>query len=197
MAIKLTTDEYINLFENPRFLLARAGGFAVFASQRHFEIQGFDSPNDWPERYPAQDDPAINIAAALVRFGQGKSTLPSRTFEKRPALIGIGDLRNRIAIRTLEDDSVEIGNTLPYAEKHQKGGFTTIPVTDTSKKSISKFLVGGPQFTQHLSPFLQDNVTEHTQRIEQRKYLGMSQSDRSEMIVNLERSIQVEIKGRV
>jgi len=92
----------------------------------------------WPERYPNQDDPMVNIAA-LVNWTSGGGKINSRFFDRRPALYGRGDLKKSISAR-VKGDLVEVGSALPYAAVHQWGGTSTQPVGEGTKKEVARFL---------------------------------------------------------
>jgi len=180
------------LVKNPKFLLERAGAFAVFASQRHFETQSFDG-QAWPARYPGQAPPILNIGGALKDFTEGRKTLPSRRFKDRPVLKDTGDLANRIAVQVLTDDKIELGNNLSYAANHQYGLESSQPITSMTKEGIRNFIEESPEYGKKLRPFLKKD--EHKQRIQKRPFLGLDSIDKVELIANLERSLQVEIKS--
>lgn len=106
-------------------------------SQRAFRDQklgGFS----WPERYPGQEDPFVNKAALVNWANEGGSVL-SRFFDRRPALMGTGDLAQSISGRS-SGNTVTLGSALPYAGIHQWGGTSTMPITAQAKKTIASFL---------------------------------------------------------
>lgn len=109
-------------------LRSRAGDFATIGSivartmesvsQRAFRDQALGDIK-WPERYPNQDDPFVNVAALVNWTNEGGSIL-SRFFDRRPAIVGTGDLRNSMSA-TVSGSTVEHGSKLPYAGIHQYG----------------------------------------------------------------------------
>lgn len=103
----------------------------AFRDQRLGEIQ-------WPERYPNQEDPFVNIAA-LVNWTNEGGSISTRFFDRRPALVGTGDLRQSISSE-VSGGSVAVGSALPYAGLHQSGGLSSQPVTQAAKEKIAQFI---------------------------------------------------------
>jgi len=106
-------------------------------SQRAFIDQKLGEYS-WPERYPNQDEPMVNLAALVNHTNDGGQIL-SRFFDRRPALMGTGALVNSLSATT-GSGFLEVGSVLPYAATHQWGGPTVLPITDTAKKTIGRFL---------------------------------------------------------
>ena len=106
-------------------------------SHRTFEDQALGD-FAWPERYPNQDDPMVNIAA-LVNWCNEGNKITSRLFDRRPALKASGNLKQTMYAR-VKGDLVEVGSALPYAAVHQWGGTSTQPVGEGTKKEVARFL---------------------------------------------------------
>lgn len=92
----------------------------------------------WPERYPSQDDPFVNTAA-LVNWTKEGGEITRRFFDRRPSLVGTGDLMQSISSR-FANGAVETGSALGYAGLHQEGGSSTQPITPAAKKTIARFI---------------------------------------------------------
>lgn len=113
-------------------LLDRIGLLLVSRAQKSFRAQSRGGKGWLPRAAPN--------AAGLVRDFASGANPPARRFQSRPALIDTGTLRNSITYRKGKD-FVEIGSPLSYAEVHNRGGETEpIPVTDTVKKNLRKWL---------------------------------------------------------
>jgi len=134
--------------DNPQKLLKRIGGVILVASQRSFDEQRLGE-NVWPARYPNQQSPKINVAAALRLLNEGAS-LPKgghSIFKDRPALKGhTMDLRNSLAknnadaMKMVGPLTVEVGSNLPYANNMQFGIKSEQPVTGTAKTTLANWL---------------------------------------------------------
>ena len=98
--------------ENPEPALRAVGALMVAASQLAFRQQRLGDIK-WPERYPNQQEPFINIAGMLADLGQG-SAIKERRFQRRPALIDRGQLRDSITFAATSK-SVRVGSSKDYA----------------------------------------------------------------------------------
>lgn len=156
----------------------------------------------WPERYPSQEDPFVNIAA-LVNFTNDGGTIRSRFFDRRPALMGTGDLAGSIS-GTVKGDLVILGSSKSYAGIHQWGGTSSQPVTETAKKTIARFIgfekkdgkwkrkkkLGSKQEEQSkkyhfkLLPLLAKDQLET--QVNQRPFLGITEDNEQEMVDTIE-----------
>jgi phage gpG-like protein len=133
---------------NPQKLLKKIGSVILVASQRSFDEQRLGE-NVWPARYPNQQSPKINVAAALRLLNEGAS-LPKgghSIFKDRPALKGhTMDLRkslaknNADAMKMVGPLTVEVGSNLPYAPNMQFGIKSEQPVTGTAKTTLANWL---------------------------------------------------------
>lgn len=139
----------------------------------------------WPERYPSQEDPFVNIAA-LVNWTNTGGRVLTRFFDRRPALMGSGDLMQSISSR-VKDGVVEIGSALPYASTHQWGGFSTQPVTDTAKKTIRRFIKSerGKPYWFKLAP-LTGKMDKLETEVNPRPFLGITPENEREMAEGIE-----------
>lgn len=122
----------------PRALLDAVGQVAVSYFMLAFERQGLGDKS-WPERYPSQQPPRVNVAGVLADLNAGR-TVPERRRDPRPVLMDTGRLRNSFAHRVLDDSTVEAGTTVEYATAHHLGLTTTQPVTKQAKAGLAKLL---------------------------------------------------------
>lgn len=131
------------LDRNPAGLLRQIGMILLEDSQRAFDEQRFGD-KAWPERYPRQKPPRVNVAGIVADFAAGRKTPPKRRFQPRPAGLDTGMLRRSLqsaskAIRP-QAWSVFVGTTVPYAGKFHAGGKSRQTVTSTVKKLLAAFL---------------------------------------------------------
>jgi len=97
----------------------------------------------WPERSPKQAEPFINVAPVVRNAGRGQAPRAD-DFRRRPALGGAsGDLAQSIASE-VSGSAVTVGTTFEGASMYQFGGSGTIPITDTTRETVKRFLgIGG------------------------------------------------------
>ena len=124
-------------FADPRRLMKRLGfliatrGKEAFADQRR-------GPFVWKRRK------VPNVPGILADLREGKTTIPNRRFEPRPALIDRGrllaDLSSNEAVRAEGTFSVSVGSRLPYASLHQFGGDVDVPIDAALKAKIRALL---------------------------------------------------------
>ena len=95
----------------------------------------------WPERYPNQSAPKVNIAGVLEDLNKG-STIKGRRFDARPALKGVSNpgLSGSIDHQVIGPDTVQVGPTIEYAGLMQLGGKSVQPVTPTAKAALRKWI---------------------------------------------------------
>ncbi len=119
----------------------RVGITIVSHSQLAFELQTMQGVL-WPEQYPGlPDDDFINIAGAIVDLNEG-GQIRERNLKRGPALLDAGfggGLISTIAHEVVSDDSVVAGAGAEYAEKHQVGGPSLIPITSEAKQGLKDF----------------------------------------------------------
>jgi len=198
--------------EDLKEIRARAGNFAILgrivarllesAAQKAFLDQRLGDFM-WPERYPSQEDPFVNIAA-LVNWTSNGGTILNRFFDRRPALMGTGDLMQSIS-GEVTGHEVSIGSKLPYAGIHQWGGRSTQPITPTAKKAIGDFIgeelgAGGKWHRKkRLGPRQKENREKYwfklywllsRERLEtevnQRPFLGVTEEAEKSMVEDIE-----------
>lgn len=113
--------------------LVRVGTLMVGRTQKAFEDQGRAGKQWAPRKIP-------NVAGILRDLERSGRMPPARRFEPRPAAIDTGQLRASIVFTRRGRDSVEYGSRVAYANKVQQGEASTIAITDTMRKNLSKLL---------------------------------------------------------
>ena len=143
---------------DPGPLLEILGETAVSYFQDAFSLQRLGGQK-WAARYPGQPAPKLNIAGAISDFSAGRTAPKSRRFSDRKAGIDTGFLRDSISARTITvggQPAVEVGSTVHYAERFQRGGVSSIDITETTKRGIKAFLktARGAAYRDKLGPFM-------------------------------------------
>lgn len=122
-----------DLLTGRKKLLQQIGILMVAESQAAFKAQAFGK-YQWPKRGK------INTAGILGDFAQGRNKPPKRRFERTPALIDTGALRQSIAFK-VTGQTVKVGSALRYASLHQSGGMSEgIAVTKDMQLRLGKWL---------------------------------------------------------
>lgn len=136
-AVKLTER-----LRDTRPVLAKIGALTLAQAKGAFRAQRLGHVV-WPERYPKQKGPFINIAPVVMYAGRGQTPVAD-DFRKRPALIGHApyDLMNKLSARIVSDDEVEVGHPDEWSGRFQHGGLGRIPITETTRQTIFKWLFG-------------------------------------------------------
>jgi len=118
---------------SPRALLKQIGAIVTKDCRRSFNDQALGDIK-WPERYPGQRRPKLNIAGALAEFISGATAPKPNRFADRPALIDEGmrgGLQASITYNVVSDTTVRIGTNKVYAALHQEGGQSEDQTIDT------------------------------------------------------------------
>lgn len=137
--LKITADDFPGLkarLEDLRPALTQMGAIMLAASQKSFADQAY-GPERWPERYEGQGDPFINVAGSLSDLLRDRK-IKDRRFDRRPALVDTGMLRNSLTFGVKGKRSVSVGTTDPKAPKHLFGQTSTQLVTDVARKRLTK-----------------------------------------------------------
>lgn len=128
--------------ENPAPLLKQMGAMLASDAKASFDRQALGDIA-WPERYPGQRAPFINIAGAVADFAVGRKAPLSRRFDARPAGLDTGDTRRRITFAVIPPDGVEVGSTSEQAQRLQSGGESKQPVSADTRARIKAFIGKG------------------------------------------------------
>lgn len=127
--------------KSPRAIMEKAGALLVAQGRRAFREQRLGDVV-WPERYPRQKDPFINIAPVVRNAGAGQKPRTD-DFRRSPALVGHnGELRDRLAYRVTADNAVEAGHPEPWSGMFQWGGVGRIPITERTRETLWTWLFG-------------------------------------------------------
>lgn len=177
-------------------ILKAVGEAAVSRSQAAFEEQKFDG-EEWPERYPNQVDPKINVAGALIDLNRGGGILPQR-FDDRPAGIDSGEGWQSIAWQQTGRDSVEVGSPFDYMSRLNFGGEgDPIPIGPEAREGFLKLVRQNRDFGQHVGWMLAKRKVgdkgekvwafdEYTANVAPRPFIGVSsdfEKDIAEIVV--------------
>ncbi len=119
--------------QNPTRTLKRIGVMVTSRIQKRFETQVGPDGKTWAPRMTP------NIPGILMDLERG-STVKSRRFEERPAVVDFGHLMNSISHRIESVDSVLIGTTKAYASAQHFGAERVIPITQTMKNGLRELL---------------------------------------------------------
>lgn len=125
----------------PEAALASVGAVVVAQAHEAFERQILGDVI-WPERYPKQKEPFINIAPVVQKAGEGRAPTAD-DFRRRPALGGVqSELSQSIAFE-VRGNAVEIGSNRQDLKPglFQFGGIGRIPITDTTRKTLGEWLL--------------------------------------------------------
>lgn len=135
-------DRFVARLENEtRVPLDIMGGRLATSSQKAFTDQQFGDFS-WPARYFGKGDPFVNVAGAIEDLTTG-ARIKSRRFETRPALTDTGTLFKSITHEVKSGTEVQVGSPLEYAADHQHGKSRSMPVTQTVKDNLAKWLKKG------------------------------------------------------
>lgn len=123
------------------------GRFLQERAKDRFNEQAFDG-QEWPERS------VPNLAGIIsdLKRGRRPTQLPKRRFEGRPALIDEGTLKKSIGYEVSDDGTlITVGSPLPYAQRMQEGGKSTIQIPSDVRQGLRK-VAGSNQVKQLPDP---------------------------------------------
>lgn len=126
--------------KSPEAALASLGAIVLAESKKSFEDQRLGDVI-WPERYPSQREPFINIAPVVQKAGEGRTPTPD-DFRRRPALGGSNsELAQSIAFE-VKGSAVEIGTAREDLKPalFMFGGIGRIPITDETRETLAGWL---------------------------------------------------------
>lgn len=186
----------LGALKNPKRALKRIGFLLKAGAQKAFHDQAFGSWK-WPARYPNQGEPFINTAGALSDFAAGKDKPKPNRLNNRPAVRDTSYLMGSINDEIVDEFTVAVGTTVPYAAQHQHGLVSTQPVTTDTKKRIAAYLLtpGGEKFRDKLLPMLKPALTNWDTEIVQRPFLGVTDVMEGDIQSSVEELIAEEANG--
>ncbi len=163
---------------NPAPAARMIGILLVSESARAFTEQRLGDQT-WPERYPNQAEPFVNVAAVLEKANRGVKPRPG-DFSRRPALVGTRSLQRSVAAELRGPDTVEVGSASPYAAVHQYGGTSRQEVTETAKLTLRSWLYTptgrlrkeAAPYAEKLTPLLKK--TSHETEVFARPFIGVT-----------------------
>ena len=124
---------------DPSSALRQVGALLVAESQQAFVDQKFGGKR-WPARAP------VNVYGILADLDGGRTSIPKRRFQTRPALKDTGRLAASISFAITRRDTVTVGSNLPYAGVHQKGGpVESVKITGTIRRRLAEWLKKNPR----------------------------------------------------
>lgn len=189
--------------DNPKPLLEAWGKMGTALSQRAFVDQklGDDS---WPERYPGQSGPKLNVAGALQDFNSGRAKPKPNRFQDRPALVDEGFRGGLWGSITydVKGDSVEWGSNKEYASKMQYGGRSVIRLSESAVDRAKKWLFtpGGKTrknrdgYAEKLWHALMTRI--HSQSVIPRPFVGITDELKADMLKGGELFLQKTQENR-
>lgn len=149
--VRIKTGEewsaFVTRLRRPTAAAKQVGALLVRTSQKAFRAQALGDFH-WKPRSVYARSPAsgkkylVNIAGMLADFRQGKQP-PERRFTATPALVDTNELRRSIASKETVAEyraEVVVGSVRPYAGKHQGGGVENIPITQSMKAALAKWM---------------------------------------------------------
>lgn len=163
---------------NPAPAARMIGLLLVSESARAFTEQRLGAER-WPERYPNQAEPFVNVAAVLEKANRGVKPRPG-DFSRRPALLSTRTLQRSVASELRGPNTVEVGSASPYAAVHQYGGTSKQEVSATAKLTLRSWLYtpGGrlrkeaAPYAEKLSPLL--SKASHETEVFARPFVGVT-----------------------
>lgn len=153
--------------------ILRIGRLAKERARLAFERQERGGVS-WPGR-------RVPNVPGILRDAETSSSLKDRRFQERPAAIDTGSLRNSIQVAVTGPGAITIGSALPYASTIQRGGPSSIHVTDTMRQNVKKMLkdrrLAG---NKRLISIANGTVTDVTTVIPPRPFLVVTDQDRAD-----------------
>lgn len=124
-------------------ILKGAGGLALAQAQKAFKEQGLEDRR-WPERYPKQKEPFVNVAGVVADFLEGRKRPPDRRFDRRPAGIDTQEtLRSLTPGKSMQMDGQAVVVGTPFKKKGSRiqfGGKGRQPVNKQVKDLLGEHL---------------------------------------------------------
>jgi phage gpG-like protein len=123
---------------DPSDLLHDIGQIMVDASRNAFAEQKLGDVV-WPERYGGVFDPFINKAGAVSDFQRGLSQPQESRFQKRPALLSSGNLRDSVYY-TVAGKMITVRSDKEYAAAQHYGLSSTEILNEGAVRAMNEWL---------------------------------------------------------
>lgn len=173
----------------PTAALMRIGRLAKERARTAFEAQARGGVA-WPAR-------AVPNVMGILRDAETSSTPKGRRFDARPAAIDTGSLRNSIQVSVTGPSSIEVGSALPYASIVQRGGASTIQVTQTMRENVKRMVRRDPRVaaSPRLRGVANGTTSAITAQVPPRPFLTVTEQDRKDYRSILEDEIHRVVRG--
>ena len=183
--------------ENPEKLLRPIGMLLLADSQKAFKEQRLGDII-WPERYPAQSPPKVNVAGIVDDFNKGRKNPPRRRFEGRPALKDTGALRRSLTAAKavkVQGFVIQVGSSLEYAKRAHDGGVSKQPVGEKTKDLLEAFLKKKKNFQYHGQLGFLFGVDELRTKVRPRPFTGITDQAKKRIIRFLQFKLSPPLQG--
>ncbi len=170
-------------------VLKVVGEMAVSDAQSNFDKQSFDG-KPWNRRYPNQTPFRINVAGAISDLASGPS-VKSRRFQARPAGLDTGNLRASISSKKVGRTSVEVGSALEYADRVNRGGVSSMPITSTVKDNLEIWLKKNKRFRPFIGYIFKLDALRTNVRA--RQFIGVTPT----LEKDIAKLVELVIEGRI
>lgn len=178
--------------EDPRPVLISLGALMLAKSQASFEDQSYGGQR-WPERYEGSPEPFVNVAGALSDLNRNRQ-IKSRRFDRRPAGIDVGTMRNALSFELKGKRAVTVGSTAPHAAQQVFGLESVQKVTDVARDRLTKEYrrykkQGGSRFQAIKKLGFLHSVSELRTEIQERPHIGLYPDLERELVSEVEEYI--------
>lgn len=167
------------LLEDPDDLAKAIGALLQAHSTNAFLEQSL-GPYDWPEQYPDQLFNFHHKAGIVADFMvHGRDRPRPQRFARKDALMDTGELfrsiKDQSAVDTPDSFTAVVGTQVDYADTHQFGGWSKIPVTEDGKARMRAWLESdqGADYYLSMAWVTRDDVTEYATEVHERPFLGV------------------------
>lgn len=160
---------------SPAPFLKQAGVLLVARTQAAFQKQRRVPGKAWLARS------VPNVAGIVADLARG-SSVKSRRFDARPALVDTGQLRNSITFRVAGRTTVEVGTRLPYASIHQTGGVSRQRITPRVLEGLAAFLKKRKDLSPVLGFLFRLRDRDLETRVPARPFLNLAPEDRRDLV---------------
>ena len=176
-------------------VMERIGAILEASTDEAFDDQKFGD-FVWPEQYPNQADPFVNLAGLISDFADGATEPKARRLTRKPALIDTGALSKSFKSRVLSNRLVEIGSTHPAAATHQWGLVSSQSLAQDTKNRIAKWVLKQDKdMKKKIAPLLMPSVTGWDTQVAQRPMIGVTREAEVDIVEAVESMIAEKARG--